>query len=162
VRPDRSALRAELESWLCEELGATGVTRLCPRCGGSDHGRPVLLGATGSDGRPSVSLSYADGLGVAAWTRDGAIGIDVEVVGPPVGEFGDRVTWTRTEAVLKATGDGVSRLPHDLPAMWSQELDLPAGWVGTVAVAGARAPVVSWWAAGPAATGRRARPRRER
>lgn len=152
---DRAPLRAELESWLCEELGAAGVARLCPRCGGSDHGRPVLLGAAAGAGGPvSVSLSYADGLGVAAWTHDGPIGIDVEVVGPSVGEFGDRAAWTRTEAVLKATGAGVSRLPHELPVMWSQELDLPTGWVGTVAVAGADAPVVSWRAVGPAAPAR--------
>lgn len=149
---DRGALRTELESWLRDELGVADVLRICPRCGASDHGRPVVSGApTGASGPPWVSLSYADGLGVAAWTADGPIGIDVEAVGPPVGEFGDRAAWTRTEAVLKATGAGVSRLPHELPEMWSRELDLPTGWVGTVAVAGAGAPVVSWRAAGPAA-----------
>ena len=149
---DRAALRVELESWLCRELGAQGLVRLCPRCGSSEHGRPVVLGAPAAAGGPPwVSLGYSDGLGVAAWTTEGPVGIDVEPVGPPVGEFGDRLTWTRTEAVLKASGTGLTDMPHELPSMWTQRLELPAGWLGTVAVAGAAHPVVSWRTAGPAA-----------
>lgn len=152
---DRSVLRRELEAWLCGELGVSRVVRMCPRCGSSGHGRPVVLGAArGAGGPPWVSLSYADGLGVAAWTWDGPVGVDAESVGPPVGEFGDRATWTRTEAVLKASGGGVTRMPHDLPAMWSRPLELPTGWVGTVAVAGVDDPVVSWRWVGPAARAR--------
>ena len=152
---DRSALRGELESWLCAELGATRVVRLCPRCGSSGHGRPTVLGVpAGKAGPPWVSLAYADGLGVAAWSWDGPVGVDVEPVGPPVGELGDRATWTRTEAVLKALGEGVTRMPRQVPDMWSRSLELPPGWVGTVAVAGVEDPVVSWRSAGPAARGR--------
>jgi hypothetical protein len=152
---DRSILRTELESWLCEELGTSRIVRMCPRCGSSGHGRPVVLGAPrGVGGPPWVSLAYADGLGVAAWTWDGPIGVDAETDGPPVGEFGDRAAWTRTEAVLKASGAGVTRMPQALPATWSRPLELPTGWVGTVAVAGVDDAVVSWRWVGPAARAR--------
>lgn len=131
------------------ELGATRVTRLCHRCGSAAHGRPSLTVAQGT--APSVSLSYADGLALVAWTWDGPIGVDVEAEGPPVGEFGSRQEWTRTEAVLKATGEGLARDPGDLPPMWSAPLDLGPGWVATVAVAGVEEADVSWRTAGPAA-----------
>jgi 4'-phosphopantetheinyl transferase len=152
MNDDRAELRTELEAWLCAELKVSRVVRMCPRCGSSGHGRPVVLGAPrGAGGPPWVSLSYADGLGVAAWTWDGPVGVDAEVEGPAVGEFGDRSAWTHAEAVLKASGAGVARMPQDLPPMWARPLELPAGWVGTVAVAGVDDPVVTCRSVGPAA-----------
>ncbi|GAB3200431.1 hypothetical protein GCM10027062_19950 [Nocardioides hungaricus] len=125
---ERAALRALLHEVLRAETGATNVARLCPRCGSAAHGRPRVLGAD-----VHVSLSYAGRLGVVAWSGAGPVGIDVAEEGPPVGEFGDRRAWTRIEALLKATGEGLHRDPRDLPDLPTRPLDLPPGYVGTVA-----------------------------
>lgn len=148
----REALRALAERLLLEHTGATGVVRLCPRCGGADHGRPLL---TGAGPLPHVSLAYADGLVALAWSHDGPVGVDVEREGPPVGTYGDRKAWTRAEALLKHAGTGLAHdprdgLPDDVP---THDLGAPDGYVGTVAGRG-----VSWRLAGPAAPGGRAAP----
>jgi hypothetical protein len=150
--PERAELRRQIEALVCRELDAERLVRLCPRCGSSGHGRPRLLGRDGPV--PWVSLAYGPGLAVAAWTWAGPIGVDVEPDGPPVGEFGefgDRAAWTRAEALLKATGEGLSRDPQDLPALWSAPLPLPTGWVGAVAVDhdGPGDPELSWRLTGP-------------
>lgn len=130
----RAELRARLHEVLRTETGASDVVRVCPRCGSAEHGRPRARGAD-----VHVSLAYAGDLGVVAWSSEGPVGVDVAEEGPPVGEFGDRRTWTRVEALLKATGAGLSRDPADLPDLPTAGLALPAGYVGTVAGTG-----VSW------------------
>jgi hypothetical protein len=132
---DRAELREAGESILRRETGSDLVRRLCPRCGSSQHGRPSVRGGA------HVSLSYADGLVAVAWSTSGPVGIDVEL--------GDRVEWTRLEALLKAAGEGVTQQPTDrpdLPDLPTRELRLPEGYVGTVA-----GNDVSWRLAGPAA-----------
>ena len=98
------------------------VSRLCPRCGSSDHGRPhvTVVGHVA----PHVSLSRADGLVCVAVTDAGPVGVDCERVG--AAEFTDfatvglhplegqiaghdqTITWVRKESLVKATGDGLT------------------------------------------------------
>jgi len=121
----RPALRETAEALLREATGAARVVRLCPRCGSSAHGQPRLVGT-----ELRASIAYAAGLVTVAWA-EGPVGIDVEPDGPPVDGVGDRLAWTRTEALAKATGHGL--VTDELPDLPTQQLPLPVGYVGTVA-----------------------------
>jgi hypothetical protein len=129
---ERESLRATAHQLLRDELGVGSVTRLCPRCGSSAHGRPLVV--AGSGPAPFVSLSYATGLVAVAWSTAGPVGIDIEDAGPPV-DGTDRQEFSGHEALLKA-GE-----PAPVVA-----LDLPAAYVGALA-----GTDVSWRLAGPAA-----------
>jgi hypothetical protein len=133
----RDRLRSAGEAILREETGADVVSRLCPRCGSSEHGRPLVRGA-------HISLSYAGELVAVAWSPAGPVGIDIEL-----GGGSDRLAWTVMEATAKASGEGIAAFPGALPGRSGlpvQSLALPPGYVGTVVGRG-----VSWRLAGPAA-----------
>jgi 4'-phosphopantetheinyl transferase len=161
-----------------------GLDRTCPRCD-EPHGRVRVVGA-----RLSVSVSHAGDWVLVAESGEGTVGVDVERVDRGVDPLElapvaltdeERLVllrvdpsrraeafaryWTRKEAVLKATGDGLgsppSRLhvsdPDDPPAVldWSErpdlagrvglsDLDVAPGYAGCLAVVGAEPP------AGPA------------
>ena len=88
--------------------GDLHLVRACPRCGSDAHGRPMVLGG------PSVhvSLSRAHGVGLAALSPDGPVGVDVEPLPPPDGHSrGDLARWVRVEALLKLTGTGLTLDP---------------------------------------------------
>ena len=126
------AERATLRAAAHERLGGRG-TRLCPACASVEHGRPHVRGR-------HVSLAYAPGVVLIASTTV-PVGIDVEE--------GGELAWTRVEAVLKCTGEGLRRDPRDVgddtaEGLSTQPLPLPAGWVGTVATA---VPARLSWAA---------------
>jgi hypothetical protein len=115
---------------------------LCPACGSVTHGQPSF------DAPVAVSIARAGGLTVVALGPAGSLGVDVAVAAPDVS------SWTRTEAVAKAHGTGIV-VEHDLDAdgTWIADLELPAGFVGAVAVVGlSRPPEVR---AAPARTARR-------
>lgn len=117
----RVVLRPLVEDVLRVELGVEVVRRMCPRCGSGEHGRPVVPLADAW-----VSLAYADGAGLAAWSRAGPVGVDLEA-------GLDRGDWTRREALLKATGQGVHGLDAPLPDLLVAALTLPPPYVGHVA-----------------------------
>lgn len=129
---ERERLRGAAHALLRDELDARSVTRLCPQCGSSTHGRPMVVVESGP--APYVSLSYATGLVAVAWSTSSPVGIDVEDAGPPV-DGTDRQDFSRREALLKA---GVT-----VPVV---AIELPAAYVG--ALAGSD---VSWRLAGPGA-----------
>jgi len=102
----------------------------CTRCG-KPHGRPVVTGPTAAV-RWHVSLSHAGDLVMVAVTDAGPVGVDVEAAAatrftgfddvaltsteraevercaPESRAWARAVYWTRKEAVLKATGYGLT------------------------------------------------------
>jgi 4'-phosphopantetheinyl transferase len=131
------------------------VSTCCPTCGGP-HGRPVVEGL-------QLSLSHAGGLVAVAATAALAVGIDVEPLAatrfdgfdevaltsgerialealPPAERDRARTTWwTRKEAVLKATGEGLHVDPRSLPVHDAdprlRDLDLHPDYACCVAIA---------------------------
>ena len=101
------------------------LTATCPDCGGP-HGRPVAPG-TGLH----LSLTHGADVVVAA-ASDRPVGIDVEPAIAPAAVLADigsltghaaLLSWTRTEAILKADGRGLRVDPTHVV------LDGSRGWV---------------------------------
>lgn len=148
-----------------------GLRHLCPRCGGSDHGRPLTEDGT------FVSLSHSGDLHVVATTAAGPVGVDVEAIDAarfvgfdevalhrserPHAPVERATTWVRKEALLKATGDGLAvdprliRLsdPDAPPAVleWSGgpgsvhlvDVEIGEGYRAAVCLIGSEAPEVT-------------------
>ncbi|GEP36595.1 hypothetical protein NPS01_02580 [Nocardioides psychrotolerans] len=152
----RAFQRARAEAYLADELCLSRVARLCVRCASPGHGRPVPLGASDA---VHLSLAYAEDVVLVAWSS-APVGVDVErdAPGRGAGDYGDLRVWTRIEAIVKTSGEGLSREPVDLPELWTSPLPLPEGWVGTVACA---VPAeLSWRSGHPAHRGGPAAPPR--
>jgi len=128
----RRAVAAELG---CDPLEVRLDAR-CTVCGGA-HGRPRVLGA--GEGVLDLSIAHAGERVVVAVARGWRVGVDVEPIGPfedltgaGAGVLGpaeravlaalpasERATgffryWTRKEALLKATGQGLTLEPAAL------------------------------------------------
>jgi 4'-phosphopantetheinyl transferase len=160
------------------------VGRLCPGCASPDHGRPFLRGWRGS--RPAgVSLSRTPGTTVVAMWPGGQVGVDVERLdrftdpgladvllhpGERTDPAGLAATWVRKEALLKASGDGLSVDPRAVcldaadgrprvvawPAGvrgpgWVVDLEVADGLVAALAGEGSAPPEVSVRRAAPEA-----------
>jgi hypothetical protein len=65
------------------------------------------------------------------------VGVDAEADGRAPAPFADRLAWTRAEAVLKLTGEGVRRDPATVrdDEAWTLTLRAPSGYVATLAAA---------------------------
>jgi 4'-phosphopantetheinyl transferase len=165
--------RLVLAPLIGRDAGDLAFDRTC-RCG-EPHGKPVLPGG------PGFSLSHAGDLVGVAVRPDGPVGLDVEQaravadlaaladhVGSPTERArGDAEAtaffrmWTRKEALLKATGDGLGApmtaitLAADRPAverwtgpsappgpMWLHDLTPAPGHPAAVAGPGEHAPDV--------------------
>jgi 4'-phosphopantetheinyl transferase len=146
------------------------------------RGKPALSTVPGVEGL-RFNLSHSQGLALFALTRDREIGVDLEFIRPlhEVEGIADRFfsprevaewralrgdqrrqaffnCWTRKEAYLKATGDGlavpldgfdvslapgkparlrsVAALPREASRWWLCELAPPAEWAAALAVEG--------------------------
>jgi len=117
--------------------GEVIVQARCATCGGP-HGRPVVRRPGAREPGPHVSLAHTRGLVLVAVTGAGEVGVDVEVVDRAALAQVDGValapqerraianlagdeaagaratTWVRKEALLKATGQGLSVEPRDV------------------------------------------------
>ncbi len=163
VSATREVARAIARSLVGEMLGcdpaAVPIVRTCEHCGHAEHGRPRIAG-----GAVSLSLSHAGAVALVALVPgDRRIGVDVEVVArrPRLDALAARVlsahehaawlqlpadeqlpaflrAWTAREAVLKATGVGVTTRLRDVevaPDGWTcVALDGPPGTIAALAV----------------------------
>jgi 4'-phosphopantetheinyl transferase len=99
------------------------------------HGKPALAGGQPAEADPQFNLAHSENLALLAFAHTGAVGVDVEQVRPmpdadqlvarffsPREQFAFKQLpdeqkpaaffnlWTRKEAWLKATGDGIGHL----------------------------------------------------
>jgi len=175
---DKSADYAFLAD-VVAQLTARSPVRLgrhCVNCGAVSHGRPLVISAGNLIAPVHVSLSRAGGIVAVAVSRLGPVGIDIEELSavrragfdgvaftaaeqlallPLRGIAADRARatmWTKKEAVLKLTGEGLRTDPREIDVVLDGAaasvsgragvqllgFDPGPGLVGTVAV---RAPI---------------------
>lgn len=146
ARPPRELLDDVLRDLLGD---VPAVDRSCPDCD-RQHGKPVLDHPT-----LHVSTASSGGLSVVA-VADVLVGVDVERADATRFEGFDEVVlapgevaatpheravlWTRKEAVLKATGEGLRTDPRTVDVTtpsdrWRfHDVEVPEGWVAVAAV----------------------------
>lgn len=139
---DPALLRRAVAAALEVPVGEVHEHRVCPRCGSSGHGRP-LVRVTGRPA-PHVSLSRHDVHAVVAVCLGAPVGVDVDVASEPA--------WVRREAVGKALGRGITEELAEPGPAWVT-ITAPPGTTAVVAVDHPDEPVVVT-RAGPAASDR--------
>ncbi|GAB7192560.1 hypothetical protein NUM3379_32690 [Kineococcus sp. NUM-3379] len=134
----RALLRLLAARWTGLEARGVGLRRECLECGPGDHGRPVVVAPGPGGRRVHVSVSHSAGAVLAVAGADGPVGVDVEEhAGTAFAGFDDlalapaertalaalpegarpaarALWWARKEAVLKATGHGLTVPPSAL------------------------------------------------
>jgi 4'-phosphopantetheinyl transferase len=171
------ALADLVAAYLQVRVDQVNLGRLCPQCASTDHGRPVVRPVDGR--RVHVSIARTLGRAAVAAGSVGPVGVDIERVDADrfvgvarvardgrepeatmVTEVAAR--WARKEAVLKATGWGVTWGPDrvnvtpDRPSpfpvrvgsgsndiqVWVTDLDVGTGYAAAVAVVSPGPPQV--------------------
>jgi 4'-phosphopantetheinyl transferase len=160
----RALLRETAGRWLGCVPGEVAVEATCARCGGP-HGRPLVAGV-------EVGLAHAGDVVLVAVSGAGPVGVDVDLhrgvafdgfddvaltgaertwvasLEPPARTSARALLWTRKEAVLKATGEGLTVPPSSVDVLgpvrrpgWGAvqltDLDVGDGYAGCVAVVAA-------------------------
>ena len=147
----RTALRPAAERLAVAEVarrcGRTqeqvSVGRLCSGCGSARHGRPYVV-PWSTTTPPGVSLSRTTGVALAAVADGQSVGADVETVARfgetgvagvllHPGEHADgpddlAVIWVRKEALLKATGRGLTTDPATVRVSAAGEAPRVLAW----------------------------------
>jgi 4'-phosphopantetheinyl transferase len=127
-RAAHCAFRHLVAGYLGCAPAAVLITRECPHCGDSKHGKPAVADPSGR--RIEVNATHSDALGALAVALPPVqVGVDVEWRRPDVNWAGilpDATAaeppgdgfeqWTRLEAVAKAAGTGIVRMPRLAPA----------------------------------------------
>jgi 4'-phosphopantetheinyl transferase len=165
-------LRELVETRYDRPAGPVSTGRICPVCGSDRHGRPYLRGWTGS-AAPAISISRTEGATLVAVSSGGPVGVDVErlcgfpdasvadvLLHPTEGPMTPRelaTTWVRKEALLKASGVGLSVDPRtirlgraDEEPAWFHDLVLADGLRAAVAGTGPEPEEITVRQAGPA------------
>ena len=126
----RSVTRTILSRALGTGVADLVITRSCPTCGSSEHGRPSVAGS------PMVFSVSSSGAVAAVAVAGSPVGVDVEIDRPDVdpqfaaltGDEQRRITlmpaerrgsgffrlWTAKEALIKAGGGNLGRNPATL------------------------------------------------
>jgi 4'-phosphopantetheinyl transferase len=127
------------------DAASVSLSHLCPNCGSTAHGRPLIAGPAELS-VVGVSIAHSQGVDAVAINRVGSIGVDLESisqiarasVSPALlhpREIADTPTdvahlWTTKEAVLKLVGRGLRLDPRELRVDAGQLVLWPAGLFG--------------------------------
>ncbi|WP_426564979.1 4'-phosphopantetheinyl transferase family protein [Angustibacter sp. McL0619] len=171
-RTSRVALKGLVADLVGASSSAVRLDYACPRCG-RQHGRPLVV-APHQALSWQVSLSHSGDRVLVAASDVGPVGVDVELVsGTEFAGFAETALapterralqqvstigraraaatlWTRKEALLKATGQGLSQDPSAFDAAQTEALHgvqariLPAGDEHVAAVAVLTTLPVTW------------------
>jgi 4'-phosphopantetheinyl transferase len=145
-----------------------GLGPACVRIEKGSHGKPALAAPYGEW---KFNMAHSGDAGLYAVCRGREVGVDIEWVRPmpDAGRIAARFytarerealdgspdsffqVWVRKEALMKATGEGLSGLESARPEGWSV-VDLPAvpGYAASLAVEGSAPPLKAWRYVAPA------------